>query len=1201
MSLGTVLGFAGAVIGNAILPGIGGTIGMMAGTLLGNLLDPPKYEAVKPQMQGVQTAQYGSPIPILFGTDCFTGTVIWQKYPFTEHGEKSGGKNTSPSVSSKTYSTSFAVLLCVGEIDHIVKIYADGRLWWPNEDGETPFTVYNGDEEQLPDPTMEAELGAGNVPGYRGWAYVVFTELMLKDFGERIPQLKFVVAMKGTTNGPVSQVSYNEDSEWPVGVKIDSWTTDWSASQTLPDPTTSITEDYYYIEVSPYAHRNTSVGTYVYADGSTVKLWQDWTPPDAMLAIGAVGPVKGLGAAITPLAAADFLADAGVEHGRYCHACALSADGRILIALTSDSNDYLDPCQQWHRIIDGVVEAEGTIDLLGGGELLERLSFGVCNRAGIGAASAGPLMVGSTVENNGKWIWTVNLGTWGVHAPDFPSPPNPLTMRLLEIGDDNVLRQYIVDPEWQSYGGPQLTTGSTCLMSTEDGYCGVIMADHPGNEVTNSTALYTRIGGVAVTSLADVINRITADTPLDPSESNTSLCEPILIEGGRVTGQMEAGNALQPWRQAYFVDATDGAVVRWVPRGRDVVGTFPLADLAARPDGDAPAAIIERDRKTPIELARRVTVTFTDPTFDYQEGAVASDERQVGEAKSDTTVNLAIVLPPTKAKQVAKTLLWQDHQGQVGRTWYTSFKYLRFEPTDVVSHPDGKDVRIDNKRILANNIIEFSGVETGGRTYVDSESEVSEGSVLPPQTPPAGKADAKLVLLDIPLRSDGDSDYAIKAAVGPSVPGKKFTGATILMSVDAGATWSEVAAISDASTMGATTTVLAAWADGYRIDYVSRVRVELDDPEDVLVSVSEDGLYNGANLCLIGAEVLQFMTADLIEAGVYELSGLMRGRKGTEQATGHGEGEQFVMLDTCIEIPLTSADLGVERQYKAVATGKTVASATTVSFTNSGVAMRCYAPGPVTGGADGDGDVQVDAIRRTRRGGEWQPFVDVPLGETTEKYAWEIWNSAYTECARTAETTTPTLAYTSAQQTSDFGAEQEWVYGRVAQVGTIGAGMFQRFRVRGAGSTEDDPVTPVPPYITWPTQPTPPTPSGPTPSVDYTITEDSNNLRTTNFEIGQRLVFKFTTPASPAITSGYIGIAEYQDPTYFRSAKLSTDAKGLSVVAEAGGTAVYLGFGALAAATDYYITLETAYGFGNPSGAIGAPCDVIVYISGVWT
>ncbi len=51
--------------------------------------------------------------------------------------------------------------------------------------------TYTGSEAQTPDPLIIAREGAGNVPAYRGLAYIVFERLPLADFGNRIPQLSF--------------------------------------------------------------------------------------------------------------------------------------------------------------------------------------------------------------------------------------------------------------------------------------------------------------------------------------------------------------------------------------------------------------------------------------------------------------------------------------------------------------------------------------------------------------------------------------------------------------------------------------------------------------------------------------------------------------------------------------------------------------------------------------------------------------------------------------------------------------------------------------------------------------------------------------------------------------------------------------------------------------------------------------------------
>lgn len=55
------------------------------------------------------------------------------------------------------------------------------------------LNIYRGTKAQEPDDIMEAELGVGNVPGYRGVMYFVMQGLELKDFGNSLPTFKIEI------------------------------------------------------------------------------------------------------------------------------------------------------------------------------------------------------------------------------------------------------------------------------------------------------------------------------------------------------------------------------------------------------------------------------------------------------------------------------------------------------------------------------------------------------------------------------------------------------------------------------------------------------------------------------------------------------------------------------------------------------------------------------------------------------------------------------------------------------------------------------------------------------------------------------------------------------------------------------------------------------------------------------------------------
>jgi hypothetical protein len=103
---------------------------------------------------------------------------------------KGGGGGGGTEVTEYFYFASFAVALCEGPITGIGRIWADGKIM--SRDGVT-LRLHKGGEEQEPDPFIASKMGAANTPAYRGTAYVVFEELPLERFGNRLPQLSFEV------------------------------------------------------------------------------------------------------------------------------------------------------------------------------------------------------------------------------------------------------------------------------------------------------------------------------------------------------------------------------------------------------------------------------------------------------------------------------------------------------------------------------------------------------------------------------------------------------------------------------------------------------------------------------------------------------------------------------------------------------------------------------------------------------------------------------------------------------------------------------------------------------------------------------------------------------------------------------------------------------------------------------------------------
>ncbi len=143
----------------------------------------------------VTTSSYGMPIPRHYGRMRVAGQVIWAT-DLVEHKETQGGGKGAPSVTTYTYSVSFAVALASRPIDKVGRIWADGKLLrGASGDMKTGgrFRLHRGTADQPPDPLLASAERAGRCPAYSGLAYAVFDDLQLADFGNRIPALTFEV------------------------------------------------------------------------------------------------------------------------------------------------------------------------------------------------------------------------------------------------------------------------------------------------------------------------------------------------------------------------------------------------------------------------------------------------------------------------------------------------------------------------------------------------------------------------------------------------------------------------------------------------------------------------------------------------------------------------------------------------------------------------------------------------------------------------------------------------------------------------------------------------------------------------------------------------------------------------------------------------------------------------------------------------
>jgi hypothetical protein len=219
-----ILGTVGQALGQAVLgptafslfgasisgASIGGAIGGLIGGAIDNRLLAREVTREGPRLQSIalQGAEEGAAIARIYGRARVAGQVIWASRFLetkTTRTQKVGGKGggggaTRVTETDYAYSVSFAVGLCEGPIAGIGRIWADGQVL--DASGLT-LRVHLGTDDQAPDSGVEAVEGEGAAPAYLGTAYVVFEDLALEAFGNRVPQLQFEVFRPIAAEGPL--------------------------------------------------------------------------------------------------------------------------------------------------------------------------------------------------------------------------------------------------------------------------------------------------------------------------------------------------------------------------------------------------------------------------------------------------------------------------------------------------------------------------------------------------------------------------------------------------------------------------------------------------------------------------------------------------------------------------------------------------------------------------------------------------------------------------------------------------------------------------------------------------------------------------------------------------------------------------------------------------------------------------------------
>lgn len=1003
----------GMIVGGVVGFFAGGNVALGAsiGGAIGGYIDPPKGPKIEgPRLSDTQqqTSCYGAQIPRVYGNCATFCNIFWienNALKEVSHTESQGGKGGGgPETTTYAYFGTFAAGICsvpAGEEKILGRIWLRGKLFYDptdpalgaqfeNGSAEDYFTFYSGADDQPPDDRMQAALGIDSTPAYRGLCYIVFKDLPMEDYGNSIVgvQVKVEVISSAMVSSP-SRIVHVASGAFSL----------WNPANGPYNPR---------LENSIFHFSRGAREIAIASDGTLISDSGGGTS-DSFL-IGTLGAsqvefvLTGLAVGDFKIGGSVFMQKTGGTTNEF-QGAAVSNDGSRLYLLRYDgSTMYLDVYDDGMNLL---TSQPTTV-------------FGYQNSIQYPHVQGADSVF--CVEQDGT--------LWKANPYEYVDP-----VRVYQIAaDGSTSHLFNINPP-SNLAGPY---GSRIAMAAHDGL--MYVASNGG-----SFSIYSR--RIVITKLNTILGAIVSAECLSSGLLEASDIDVTAltqeVRGYKVANTSSIRAALEPLRACWPFDVVpSGYKIKFVPRGGASVATIDSGELDAREAESNNGIRITQSREMATQLPRRVEVTYIDAAREYDIGPPGIAERNNTDATNVEQIELPIVLTADEGQAKAETLLYLRWLERHDLSFVMPPTRLNIEVPDVVTLtapgatylcrltetttlPDG---RIEAKAKLASTTI-YTPNAVGQAGTTTGQSLVYGGP-------------SRAVLLDIPCLTSAMNAYGM--AVGMTGYYAGWRGGTLVKSDDNWQSWQSLEGFpAPGVTIGSTVSALAAGRTDI-MDASSTLVAHL--PNTTLTSVTDLQLWNGANHLAVGAhgrwEIVAVKTLTENADGSFTMSNLMRGRFGTEWAMGtHQAGDAVIHLDPALLefVGLPISNLGVQKNYRAVSKGDTISSAADIPFTWGGENLKPLSPVYLNGSRHPSTlDWTLSWTRRTRTGVEPFSGVAAPLGESSEAYEVEIWNSTYTTLKRTITgLSAAACAYTSAQQIADFGSNQETLYVKVYQVSSV--------------------------------------------------------------------------------------------------------------------------------------------------------------------
>lgn len=1025
-------------------------------------IEGPRLDETK-----VTLGDYGVALPMVWGTRRIDGPPIFFAEDLRE--VKRRRKTKGGKYNEYTYFGTWAMAVAGHEIEDVTRIWLDKKLVYdvtgagpiyPLEDtsGNTAksmmpsdyMRIYKGTEDQEADPrmlaTVEAAQGVGSCPAYRGTAYVMFSDVPLEKFGNRIPQAAVEIVSAKTAFYPVETFPtieaqparmqgavFSDDGSrfmWGDTYGYEIWDTVSRTRIAAGNFSSSITA---FPSFAMFDSGNILVagGNVVYrvnSEGRGGLVYATLDQPQDEVRIRRDGNGRQFWFTIP-----------------YSSLRTFYIGGQPFTMLDLTGVDWA-PVEFFENPDEGSIWAVGRIP----GTSSDIAYF----RRVIGRGTNPPFLYVTGLPAQGIALGGVNgcysngafILQWGGALHKI----NPVDGSILDTLSGLTFDPYNTKAQFNNFkaNSDSLWVGATeinlidlsiartvTLANWDAGDASGIIYDRI-NHALITAPQYTqevswryldRVAGSGV-PLSEIAGNV-ADMCGVPEYDFSDLSQTV----GGWSATIGAGqDILEPLLDAYDVDIRPhDFTIEGIVRGGASGGTIDVERFVR--SGDEPRYNVKIAQAA--QIPRAMVMNFADIDKDQQVNSVrVSRPPETTDAAGEATLDMTTWATDTdSARQYLARYFRRIWNGREMINNALTPQNLSLEPADL------RTLGLDGENVLARLIktsLSKDGKMTSEWVTDDPDLALLDGGegptfdgyvpseLLIPLPSRGFVIDANLAT-DLHDQSNPFLYYAAAPYTSGFWPGVDFAtsdGGTIEEYLPG---WASVPS-SSSMDWGWTNNMLGNALPGV-LDYGNTLNVNMCIGTLSGLTEAEILADSELNLLLIeaegGWEYVQFVDADLQGDGSYNVTGLLRGRRGTEHLIGaHAAGNAVIVVDgDVLRRSIGASEIGDTDYFRAVTQGRSLSSAVEQEVTFTAAANKPYS---AANGALSlaSGDWSITADRRTRIGGSAFLSGPLPLGEASESWEADILNGV--DVVRTISGSSLPLVYTEEQQVVDFGTAQ---------------------------------------------------------------------------------------------------------------------------------------------------------------------------------